>query len=138
MFQWTWTWGLGDLIWYCNLKPSDNSLKHIQNAFIYTTVTSWLDIQAIVWTIMNKLFGITLVYESLIVPFFWKTGIKCLKDTLSTSGDVLTCLQFKEKYNCNINFSLVYAIPLFHKNGKDMLRCYGRICIEDFGDQESM
>ena len=56
---------------------------------------------------------------------WYDIGIKCFKDMLSTSGDILTFLQFKEKYDFNINvlnyFSLVYAIPQKWKRHVTML-----------------
>ena len=100
-------------------------LKHIQNAFMYETVTSWLDIyeqlyelmyhEQIIWNNSSIRIANCAVFWNYWYDMLWKVWHALRMDILSTSGDFLTCLQFKEKYDFNINvwnyISLVYAIP---------------------------
>ena len=111
----------GNLIWYCNLNPSDNSLKNIKNKFIYEVITAWFHV---VYTNHDQNYHHEILWNNSRVRIanrvlFWKNwydkGLKCFKDMLSFNGDILNLTQFKHKFNMNINFldyfSLVDAIP---------------------------
>jgi len=112
----------GDLIWECNIKPTDKCILSIKNVFIRDVVHAWCSSiyydpslmkfkHQILWNnsaiIINK--------KSVFKQAWYNNGIKYLSDILDDNGKFLTWQLLRERYHLKCNFleyySLLYAIP---------------------------
>jgi hypothetical protein len=68
----------GNLIWYCNINPSDSCLDKIDNSFINEVVKAWCNVvfeTAVAETSVIKYSGITQLLELLIILFLNRIGM---------------------------------------------------------------
>ena len=119
----------GNLLWYCNMNPSEKGIGKINNLFVRNTVSSWCSIayrtttnnfhDQVIWNNSSIRINNNTQYNH----NWYNNGIKYFKDLLQDNGNTLTFNQFTANYprvKCNFMdyFSLVHAIPSIWKKSK--------------------
>lgn len=117
----------GNLLWYCNMNPSEKKIVSIQNHFVRDVVRAWctvafelaIDINPcnqIIWN--NSL--IRIANNTVYNDNWYNNGIKYVSDLIKDNGKFLTYNEFITNYSIeNCNFmdycSIIYSIPMTWK-----------------------